>query len=101
MFLPLNGVGLSAATSTSSRQFTLTAKVSSPFGARPREQGADAAGLAEEMVEFLLAELIVRQRIGALDELELRRLDESPQAPRLMQIEQLQSTTCVRSLLAS
>ena len=37
MLLPSNGVSLSVATSTSSRQLTLMAKVSSPFGARPRE----------------------------------------------------------------
>src|SRR5258707_15007776 len=35
------------------------------------------------MVEFLFAELIVRQRIVALDELELRRLDECPDCAAL------------------
>jgi len=48
------------------------------FGARPRENETDAAGLAEQMMDFLFAELVVRQRIVALDELELRRIDERP-----------------------
>src|SRR5204863_1502781 len=44
---------------------------------------AGAAGLAEQMMDFLFAELVVRQRIVALDELELRRLDERPRRAAL------------------
>src|SRR3954470_1849465 len=39
---------------------------------------ADTAGLTEQMMDSLFAELVVGQCIVAMDELELRRLDECP-----------------------
>ena len=53
------------------------------------------------MMDVLLAELVVGQRVLALDELECGALTNAHTAPRFMQIEQLQSSTCARSLVAS
>src|SRR5262249_41815280 len=44
---------------------------------------ADAAAWAEQVVDALLAELIVGERVLSLDELELRRLDEGPERAAL------------------
>src|SRR3954452_24544665 len=45
---------------------------------KPLRERTDAAVLAEKMMDFLLAELVIRQGVLALDELELRRLGKRP-----------------------